>query len=78
MFSIHLAEPEGRQPDGRGFAARLLGKFLGFSAGIVLVVAVDALVLDHQLRQSVSEGFQTAIPSLTHALRGGWANVAGR
>lgn len=78
MFSIHLAEPERRQSRHRHLSERLLGKGLGFAAGLTLILAVDALFLHGQLWQSVSEGYALNQPALTHALKSMWATMAGR
>ena len=78
MFSIHLAEPEGRQARRRRLRERLLGKFLGFAAGLTLILAVDALFLHGRLVQSVSEGFVLNEPALSHAVKSAWASIAGR
>ena len=78
MFSIHLAEPEGRQARPQRLLERLCGRLLGFSAGLTLILAVDALFLHGQLALSLSESFAVNQPALSHAVKSVWASIVGR
>ena len=78
MFSIRLAEPEGRQTRRSGLRERVLGNLLGFAAGLTLILAVDALFLHGRLLGSVSEGLASSQPSLAHAAQSVWATTVGR
>ncbi len=71
MFSIRLAEPDDRSGDRQGLRSVLLGRLLGFCAGLVLVAAIDRLVLDQALWRQVSTGVAATLPARIRAPWGG-------
>lgn len=49
MFSLHMPDREQEPVRKRGRESAFGGMVLGFAAGLTVVIALDALVLNHAL-----------------------------
>lgn len=78
MFSIRLQEPERPKAQPSTLSQRVFGKLIGFTAGLVLIVFADALVLDHAIWRRVLGGFAHSYPTVDHAIRGLGASLTRR
>lgn len=78
MFSLRMQEQ--RQPVSKPatVSQQLFGKLLGFTAGLILIVFADAVVLDHAIWRSVLGGFARSYPSADHAITAFWITLFGR
>lgn len=75
MFSLRLTETRAPDPDRQSWLQRLLGKGLGFMAGLILIAALDALFLHHVVWKAISQTFALRAPTLVQALRAAWTGM---
>lgn len=78
MFSLRMQERTQPVPKPATVSQQLFGRLLGFTAGLILIVFADAVVLDHAIWRSVLGGFARSYPTADHAIRDLWFALFGR